>query len=352
MAEALGFIIGEYTIPPDFPVIYITDSNNARTLQRNVKIKENFTHRQLVRCVRQGIDQSIANHLELLTSKWIPEEQLSHNTRRLYAKGEEICKFWVANNLLPCYTKGQTDTENHDDNTDSSSRYSWIDDSSSTDSDPEVYQPAALVPGTKTRYRFDPDMYDLLGRIIVVKVFSHQLNADFTIKNSGKEPKPNLFVVSANQIADNAATQAQRISIGSGSHIKTIYYPPFSPRWSFTFEGCITNKGATKILKSKIDEELFLRKQHREKQGLFHRLFYFNGLKADLIGDESLLRNIIKQTAMKNNKLATIDIETESNVGVINLHTYPLFLIFLASFHPRISRAFGFGAKNSVLTIL
>ena len=40
------------------------------------------------------------------------------------------------------------------------------------------------------------------------------------------------------------------------------------------------------------------------------------------------------------------------NVGVINLHTYPLFLIFLASFHPRISRAFGFGAKNSVLTIL
>jgi hypothetical protein len=36
-AEALGFIIGEYTIPSDLPVIYITDSNNARTLQRNVK---------------------------------------------------------------------------------------------------------------------------------------------------------------------------------------------------------------------------------------------------------------------------------------------------------------------------
>jgi hypothetical protein len=50
-------------------------------------------------------------------------------------------------------------------------------------------------------------------------------------------------------------------------------------------------------LKKKIDEELFQRKQHREKQGLFHRLFYFNGLRADHIGDESLLRNIIKQTA-------------------------------------------------------
>jgi hypothetical protein len=31
MAESLGFIIGEYTIPGNFPVIYITDSNNART---------------------------------------------------------------------------------------------------------------------------------------------------------------------------------------------------------------------------------------------------------------------------------------------------------------------------------
>ena len=33
MTESLGFIIGEYTIPPDLPTIYITDSNNARTLQ-------------------------------------------------------------------------------------------------------------------------------------------------------------------------------------------------------------------------------------------------------------------------------------------------------------------------------
>jgi hypothetical protein len=33
MAEALGFIIGEYTVPPDLPIIYITDSNNAWTLQ-------------------------------------------------------------------------------------------------------------------------------------------------------------------------------------------------------------------------------------------------------------------------------------------------------------------------------
>jgi hypothetical protein len=37
MAEAMGFIIGEYTIPSDMPIIYIADSNNARILQRNLK---------------------------------------------------------------------------------------------------------------------------------------------------------------------------------------------------------------------------------------------------------------------------------------------------------------------------
>jgi hypothetical protein len=29
MAEAIGFIIGEYTIPPNMPIIYMTDSDNA-----------------------------------------------------------------------------------------------------------------------------------------------------------------------------------------------------------------------------------------------------------------------------------------------------------------------------------
>jgi hypothetical protein len=37
--------------------------------------------------------------------------------------------------------------------------------------------------------------------------------------------------------------------------------------------------------------------------------------------------------------------------GVMNLQTYPLFLILCASFHPRVSRALGFGARNSVFTI-
>jgi hypothetical protein len=70
MAELIGFILGEYTIPSDLPIIYITDSNNARVLQRRVKNKEDFTHQKMVRCVKQGIDYSIAkpfgiSHVEM-----------------------------------------------------------------------------------------------------------------------------------------------------------------------------------------------------------------------------------------------------------------------------------------------
>lgn len=300
MAEALGFIIGEYTIPPELPVIYITDSNNARTLQRNIKNKDSFTHRQMIRQVKQGIDQSIANHLEFLTSQWIPESQLSQRTKELYARGEEICKLWASNKLLPSSSHSQPGSEYQASELDNSSKHSscsWEKDVLSINSDSETENPPDALRVPTTRYRFGTDMYDLLGRNIVIKVFSHQLNEDFTIKTPGRLPKPNLFIASANQIADNTATIAHQISTGPLNHVTDVSYPAFSSRWCFTFEGRVTNKGATKVLQTKIDEELFLRKQHREKQGLFHRLFYFNGLRADLIGDESLLRNIMKQTA-------------------------------------------------------
>jgi hypothetical protein len=64
MAESIGFILGEYTILAHLPIIYITDSNNARTLQRRVRHINNYTHRQRVWQNKQGIDYSIANHLE------------------------------------------------------------------------------------------------------------------------------------------------------------------------------------------------------------------------------------------------------------------------------------------------
>jgi hypothetical protein len=54
MAETLGFIIVEYTIPLDMPIIYITDSNNARTLQQNIRFKDKLTHCKMIRQVKQG----------------------------------------------------------------------------------------------------------------------------------------------------------------------------------------------------------------------------------------------------------------------------------------------------------
>jgi len=95
MAEATGLILGEYTIPSEYPIIYITDSNNARTLQKSIKTLENFTHRKKVRQVKQGIDYSIANHLEYLTKCWPREDQLSAQMQRILLNGREVCQRWA-----------------------------------------------------------------------------------------------------------------------------------------------------------------------------------------------------------------------------------------------------------------
>jgi hypothetical protein len=83
MAETLGFIIGDYTIPSELPVIYITDSNNARMLLRRLKNCEGLMHRKKVRAVKQGINYSLANHLEFLSSQWPHEDQLSTYAKRI-----------------------------------------------------------------------------------------------------------------------------------------------------------------------------------------------------------------------------------------------------------------------------
>jgi hypothetical protein len=54
-------------------------------------------------------------------------------------------------------------------------------------------------------------MYDCLGHAIIIEVFSHQLTLNFTVENLGNTPSPNLLVVSANQIAENAASKAQKV---------------------------------------------------------------------------------------------------------------------------------------------
>ena len=106
-------------------------------------------------------------------------------------------------------------------------------------------------------------------------------------------------MVSGNQYADNAAGQAKKLfSAYDMCDGQYCYYPPFSPRWSFSFEGCLTTKGATKVWHEKLDDELILRQQLRSKQGLFLRMNSFNSLSTSQIGDESILRNLMKMTAM------------------------------------------------------
>jgi len=72
-------------------------------------------------------------------------------------------------------------------------------------------QTASSNRSVNHRSQFDSSMYECLGHIIVVKVFSHQLNSELEIINPRKKPHPNMLVTSEDQIADNAATQAHKI---------------------------------------------------------------------------------------------------------------------------------------------
>jgi hypothetical protein len=127
MAESIRFILGDYTIPAHIPVIYITDSNNARTLQRHT-------------------ESSIDNGNDELS--YTPNECLQ-------------------------------------------------------------------IQKKKSRFTFNHSIYDFLGNIIILKVFSHQLNKDFEVAIMGKSPQPNMFIASANQTADNAANQAHHLAIST-----------------------------------------------------------------------------------------------------------------------------------------
>jgi L-lactate utilization protein LutC len=292
MAESLGFIIGEYTAPLTGPS-YILQTLIMRGHSKKRLEPEDLTHRKKIRRMKQGTDYSIASHLEFLTSKWLTEDNLDEFKKRLNKKGEEVCRSWASNGKDTCkrmereLNQQTYFMEALED-----------DDTYSSEMSHTTKLSAITVPvSEKNRYRFDSSMVDLLGCVIILKVFSHQLNGDFSIKTIGKQPNLNLFVISANQIVDNATKQAAQILKSTRDDYEQIYYPVLSPRWCFSFEGQITNIGATKILHKKMDEELFFRLQYWPKQGLFYQLHSFNGLKTEQIANESMLQNIVKQIA-------------------------------------------------------
>ena len=107
-----------------------------------------------------------------------------------------------------------------------------------------------------------------------------------------------MFAASANQIADNAATYAQRLYSSNNKRIPDrSFYPPFSPDWCFSIDGVLTNKGASNYFYQRLDDEMLLRLQHRPKHGLFARLALHQCLSSDYIRDESLYNGLIKMTA-------------------------------------------------------
>jgi len=209
----------------------------------------------------------------------------------MYRRGEQVCKIWAKQNKpsnQPLSPQEESGAHTHDDE----SRTTVTDKTREEN----------LGCKNNNRCRFDQSMCDILGRIIILKVFSHQLQPDFTVTVPGSIPAPNMFIVSANQIADNAASQAYQSyttgGIGVIDHGSHLHYPPFSPKWCFSFEGNLTNKGATKVFYDRLDDELILRLQLRTKQGLFFRLQNQNALHTDFIGDDTLYRQLVKMVAM------------------------------------------------------
>jgi hypothetical protein len=122
---------------------------------------------------------------------------LDENAKRLYSKGEEICKKWAMYDEDQRISPTSYDPSNLNNNSDES-----LNESSISNDYTHLLEEQSQE---KDIYRFDSSVYDLLGWNIIVKVYSHQLQKDYTIKTYGKQPSPNLFTVSANQSADNAA---------------------------------------------------------------------------------------------------------------------------------------------------
>jgi len=155
----------------DLSTIYITDSNNARTLQKNIKTMEEFTHRKWVRQVKQGIDYSIANHLEYLTKRWPRKHQLSAQMQRILLNGREVCLRWARQcNITNLHQIGiqttplQQDpnpTSDHTTHTDNDSD-DWSSSSDDTNSTIEEQLCDAMDYHSTNRYHFNESMINIL----------------------------------------------------------------------------------------------------------------------------------------------------------------------------------------------
>ena len=241
--------------------------------------------------------------MEYLTKQWPKLNQLSEQNKRLYETRKEKCQEWALQQNLTIqrvslHHRRQSRRQGYREENEDSEDDSYTDDSfSSQNSNEENEYNEQNANRNAKRYRFDKSMLNIMEHIIIVKVYSHQLDQSCNVKLHGQIPRPNMLIASANQFADKAATQARAIIDDVPPSFDSIYFPHFSSRWCFTVEGRVTNKGATKVLYWCIDDELCARLQHRCKQGMMCRMLEFIGIKADFIGNESLYRNVVKGTA-------------------------------------------------------
>ena len=82
---------------------------------------------KLIRSVKQGIDHSIANHIENLTSRWMREDQINTHTKEVYERGMGVYKIWAKQHNRPV-------TMMEEDNGDVSSTL-WDDTSANSDTE-------------------------------------------------------------------------------------------------------------------------------------------------------------------------------------------------------------------------
>ena len=142
----------------------------------------------------------------------------------MYKRGENICHIWAqqtysTENLNPI-NNGGINTLSFNENKESGS-------DASQQSDSKIH----IDQDINNRHRFDHTMYDCLGCVIIIEVNSHQLTSDFRSTAPHKTPSPNMFSVSANQIADNAANYAYQFyeTRNMCNEPDSYFYPPLSP---------------------------------------------------------------------------------------------------------------------------
>ena len=313
MAESLGILMSEYSLPSATPAMYITDSQNARSLHYNLNKGQDLTNCSLIRKVLQGIHQPIANQLSYALSQRYKEEDLCYEMHNRLIKGQQTCQEW-------CSKTTQLDTTTLPlDGDHAIESDEWNEDEEDDNTDEEPTQTHATEH--KTRYKFTKDMLDLIGIHIILKVFSHQLTQNFMVNSHGKHPAPNPFITSGNQYADNAAEQCHKLKPTLPTEAQNqpklaheICMAPFSPRCVFTHEGYTASKSASAILKEKANRELILRLQHRRSHGLLQHLLPFIGLEFNELGEETMGRDIIRNTAPCHTRKIYTNSDLASNI--------------------------------------